>query len=345
LQNRSSNKKVRSRAFCILGFLLAFLSAPEIKAATEPAPLPRMAARTNVTAKTAVVAGKTNALAAGRQSSAKTNAASGSQTLLTRTKAQTVDFFHRLQGTRAFYPVIIGVPVCLILAGMSFFKSIKSRSRRAKAAASELQAPSLASRPAKKPARIHSCNVLQVRSDARHLWQFEAQDAGFVLNRQQTTLPGEAFPARLVAKNWRALFQRKLNVAWLPAEEVFLRVAQFPRSDFNETLAMVELQLEKLSPIPVAQIVWSIHVLPHTQETLQTVVVMIVARNVVEEFLGQLEGQGYLADRLELSLLDQLQATPIIEDGAWIYPQASDGKTTALVPVPRTMAGAVLMMR
>ena len=82
-------------------------------------------------------------------------------------------------------------------------------------------------------------------------------------------------------------------------------------SDFDETLAMVELQLEKLSPMPVAQIVWSIHVLPHAEGNLQTVIVMIVARNAVEEFLGQLEGQGYLADRLELPLLDQLQATTI----------------------------------
>jgi len=289
-----------------------------------------MAARTNLTVKPGMAVGKTNALP-GRLSAAKTNAAAGSQTILARTKAQTVDSFHRLQGTSAFYPVIIGVPVCLILAGIFFFKSIKSKSRRAKVAASELQAPSLASRPVKRPARIHSCNVLQVGAEARHLWQFEAQDAGFALNRQQTSLPGEALPARIVAKSWQTLFQRKLNVAWLPADQVFLRVAQFPRSDFNETLAMVELQLEKLSPIPVAQIVWSIHILPHTQEMSQTVVVMIVARNVVEEFLGQLEGHGYLADRLELSLLDQLQATPIVEDGAWIYPQVKDGKATALV--------------
>jgi len=72
-------------------------------------------------------------------------------------------------------------------------------------------------------------------------------------------------------------------------------------------------------------------VLPHTQENHQTVIVLIVARELVEEFLGQLEGQGYQADRLELPLLDQLQATAITEDGAWIYPQAQEGKTTALV--------------
>jgi hypothetical protein len=58
---------------------------------------------------------------------------------------------------------------------------------------------------------------------------------------------------------------------------------------------------------------------------------MMVERSVVEEFLGRLEGQGFLADRLELPLLDQLQTTAITEDGAWIYPEAVGGKTTALV--------------
>ena len=78
--------------------------------------------------------------------------------------------------------------------------------------------------------------------------------------------------------------------------------------------------MEKLSPMPVTQVVWSIQVLPHAEGNLQTVIVMIVARNAVEEFLGQLEGQGYLADRLEMPLLDQLQATTVTQDGAWIYP-------------------------
>jgi hypothetical protein len=138
-------------------------------------------------------------------------------------------------------------------------------------------------------------------------------------------------PKSLVAKDVRSLFQRKLNVAWLPPENVFLRVAQLPHSEFNETLAMVELQLEKLSPLPVAQIVWNIQVLPHTGGNMQTIVVIIVARNVVEEFLGQLEGQGYLADRLELPVLDQLSATAINDDGAWVYPEALGSRNTALV--------------
>jgi len=56
---------------------------------------------------------------------------------------------------------------------------------------------------------------------------------------------------------------------------------------------------------------------------MQTVVVIVVARQVVEEFLGQLEAQEYMADRLDLPLIDLLQATKITGDGAWIYPSVA----------------------
>ncbi len=180
-------------------------------------------------------------------------------------------------------------------------------------------------------ARWHSCNVLQVRAAAQQLWQFDTRNGEFVLNREQAGPLGQRLPANLVTKTWRSLWQHKLNVAWLPPENVFLRVAQFPHSSFEETLAMVELQLEKLSPIPVTQVVWSIQVLPHAAGNLQTVIVILAERKAVEEFLGQLEGQGYLADRLEIPALDQLQATVVKEDGAWLYPGACGGENSALV--------------
>jgi hypothetical protein len=180
-------------------------------------------------------------------------------------------------------------------------------------------------------ARWHLCNVLNVGADARRLWQFDARNGGFVLNREQTSFPGEPLPDKLIRKNWSALFQRKLNVAWLPPEHVFFRVIQLPRASFDETLSMLELQLEKLSPMPVTQIVWSVQLLPHPAQNLQTAIVIIAARNAVEEFLGKLEEQGYLADRLELPLLDQLQATPVSENGAWIYAEVFAGKNTGLV--------------
>jgi len=56
-----------------------------------------------------------------------------------------------------------------------------------------------------------------------------------------------------------------------------------------------------------------------------------VARDVVEEFLGKLEGQGYLADRLELPMLDQLQTTRVSGDGAWVYPETTGLNSRALV--------------
>jgi len=214
-------------------------------------------------------------------------------------------------------------------------------------------------------ARWHSCNILQIASDANCLWQFDAKGGGFALNREHRAALDEPLPPRLIAKSWGSLWQPQLNVAWLPPENVFLRVIELPKSSFEETFAMVELQLEKLSPMPVTQIVWTIHVLschgdPPRQneaemgakaeaatsaetraEDLQTVVVVIAERSVVEEFLGKLEGRGYLADRLEVPMLDQLEATPATEDGlsrqseaaadVWIYPVALAGQSAALV--------------
>ncbi len=178
-------------------------------------------------------------------------------------------------------------------------------------------------------ARWHSCNVLQAGVATRHLWQFDARNSSFALKRDQTVSAGEPALEKLAGKNWSSLWQPKLNVAWLPPEDVFIRVAHLPRSTPEEVRAMVELQLEKLSPIPVTQVVWTMQILPHTSGPMDTVVVIIAARNTVEEFLGHLEEQGYLADRLELALLDQLQATAVSGDGAWIYAEA--GRTVALV--------------
>jgi hypothetical protein len=140
-----------------------------------------------------------------------------------------------------------------------------------------------------------------------------------------------------------------MNVAWLPPEHVFLRVIELPKGAFEETLSMVELQLEKLSPLPVAQIVWTIHVLPENAPAtptpsqpeqggesapavqMQSVVVVIVERSAVEEFLGHLEQSGYLADRLEVPMLDQFDTTATAGDGVWIYPQTMSGQSAALV--------------
>jgi len=191
-------------------------------------------------------------------------------------------------------------------------------------------------------ARWHLCNIL----GAHRLWLFDAKGDGFVLNREHSVAAAGTLPARFVAKSWSSLWQPRLNIAWLPPESVFLRVIELPISNFDETLAMAELQLEKLSPIPAAQIVWSIHILPrrdvgaktdaaHAGGELQSVVVVIAERRAVEEFLGGLEDRGYLADRLETPMLDQLEATSATNEGAApdarIYPTTLGGHNAALI--------------
>lgn len=195
---------------------------------------------------------------------------------------------------------------------------------------------SVGSAPTKRSARAASrrwslCNVLHLRADSGRVWQFDAGGKEFRLNREHAAQPGEALPPALVGKSWSSLYQPRLNVAWLPPEHVFIRVAQFPLSSPEETRAMVDLQLEKLSPIPVTQAVWTMQVLPHSTDNMQTIVVTIVPRSAVEEFLGRLEGQSYLADRLEVPMLDQLEATEVRGNGAWIYPEARGGGNSALV--------------
>ena len=198
--------------------------------------------------------------------------------------------------------------------------------------------------------RWNSCNILHVAPDAKRVWQFDVKGGGFVLDRELRVAHTEKMPAKGIAKQWSSLWQPKLNVAWLPAENVFLRVVELPASNFEETLAMVELQLEKFSPLPVTQIVWTMHVIgTHTApakgdaapESLQTVIVVIVERKVVEEFLGRLEKEGFLADRLETPMLDQLEAVMTGADGlsrqseaaadAWFFPLSLGGQNAALV--------------
>ena len=188
--------------------------------------------------------------------------------------------------------------------------------------------------------RWNTCNLLHLAPDAKRLWQFDVKGGSFVLGREQRVAHTENLPAKGIAKSWTSLWQPKLNIAWLPQESVFLRVVELPASSYDETLAMVELQLEKLSPLPVTQIVWTLHVMgthqsppkaDGTVENLQTVVVVIAERSSVEEFLGRLEQDGFFADQLEIPMLDQLEAAATGDDGVWLFPFSLGGQNAALV--------------
>jgi hypothetical protein len=179
-----------------------------------------------------------------------------------------------------------------------------------------------------------SCNVLSLAAGSRRLWRFATGGGQASLNGEQNGTAEATLPQRYVGKDWRTLVSPKLNLAWLPLDQVFLRVIQLPKCDFTELLAMLEFQLEKLSPQPVAQVVWSAEVIP-SQSTapseLQTVLVFIATRSFVEEFLGNLENKGYLADQLEVPFLNQLLAAKVERDGAWLYLVPFGSRTLGMV--------------
>jgi len=175
-------------------------------------------------------------------------------------------------------------------------------------------------------ARWQSAILLHSSAAGRRLWQLSASGDKFTVQSEKALLTNDPLPFGLVGKDWHTLIRPKLNIAWLPADKVFLRAVQLPASDTADILQMVELQMEKLSPLPVTHVVWSVFLMPRPDdkpESLQTVIVIIAARSAAEEFLGQLETQGFLADRLEAPGLDQLLAVDIREEGVWIVPGAS----------------------
>jgi hypothetical protein len=182
-----------------------------------------------------------------------------------------------------------------------------------------------------KTPRWHTCNILDARLERRQLWQFGRDNTSAKLASERVILSTDPLPERQVSRTLHDLWQPKLNVAWLPSSQVMVRVVHLPPSEPKELPGMVELQLERLSPLPVAQIVWTFEALPAPEGQPQTVIVIIAARNAVEAFLDDLEGHGYLPDRLELPQVQELLSTDTKGDGVWILPREEGGKTVCLV--------------
>jgi hypothetical protein len=171
-----------------------------------------------------------------------------------------------------------------------------------------------------KKKRFHSCNVLDSSPVERHLWHFTVERNDVKLQKEDAVPAASPLPPKLVAKDWSELVQPKLNIAWLPADQVFVRVVQLPIVERAELMSMLEFQLEKISPLPVPQILWSAEILPSSADKMQTAIVCIVSRDVVEGFVGAVEQQNYQPDRLEIPQINQVLSDGVREDGAWVYP-------------------------
>ena len=178
-----------------------------------------------------------------------------------------------------------------------------------------------------------SCNLFEPANEGSRLWQFSVSSKKVKLSGDLRVAEGDDPPAKAVGKNWSDLLSRKLNIATLPPEKVFLRVVELPSCEPDELLPMVEFQIEELSPLPMAQAVWAAEVVPGSAsaEGNQTVLVMIAERKVVGDRLDELEAVSYLADRVEVPLLRELVPGEPREDGAHI--QLVQGADTVLALV------------
>lgn len=183
----------------------------------------------------------------------------------------------------------------------------------------------------KKQQPWQTCNIVRENETERRLWQFRPRGTGCVLAREYAAVGSQQLPAKASAKDFQTLFKKSLNVAWLPPGDVFLSVVVLPTKETSELKDMLELQLEKLSPLPIAQTSWTYVPLPGRDEMQTRVLLVVVPRHVVNAFVGRLETEGYLADRLELPQIDELLASLGEGDGVWVFPHRTKDRTLALV--------------
>ena len=190
-----------------------------------------------------------------------------------------------------------------------------------------------------KKTKWSSCNLLEPATEGSRLCQFSVSPKKVKLSGDLRVADLIELPAKAVGKDWSDLLSRKLNIATLPPEKVFLRVVELPECEPDELLPMVEFQIEDLSPLPLAQAVWSAEAVPGSTGTEgnQTVLVMIAERGVVEDRLDELEAANYLADRVEVPLLRELVPGEPREDGAHI--QLVQGADSVLALVSWWFAG------
>lgn len=183
-------------------------------------------------------------------------------------------------------------------------------------------------------AGIDSCNVLDQTRDSRRLWRFTAGGGQVKKSSEFSGLPSDPLPRKQFTKGWSSLWHKSVNIAWLPPDQAFIAAVKVPKTDSDEELrTMIEFQLERISPLPITQIVWGFEKVPHHSnlpDELRTAIVVIASRSAVERRLGELEDDGYQPDRLDVPFLHHLLTMSIQDDGVWVFPFESEGRSFCL---------------
>ena len=159
-----------------------------------------------------------------------------------------------------------------------------------------------------------SCSVVTKKSGETWLRSFAAKGKTFQLSKSLTATEEEAFPKVKYDKTWRDTFQSNLNIALLPASDVFLRILELPTNVSSEIQEMLELQLEQISPLPPAQIFWTYEIVEGSSASNEkqstTVIVIIAEQKVIYDFLGDLQSRNFYTDRLTVENIHQITTVP-----------------------------------
>ena len=181
-----------------------------------------------------------------------------------------------------------------------------------------------------KKASFQGATVLAIIPEGKRLWRFGVSGEKISRSSDLKVIPGQPLPPKEIARNWRLLVQPRIDIAWLPTDQVFVRSIILPPGDVSEVAGMVEFQLERLSPLAVTQIVWTADVMPSKPGEPQVAVVTIASRAGVEEFLGSLEESKYIADQLDVPLVRELCALPSLENGLRLIVEEFPGSMNCL---------------
>lgn len=180
----------------------------------------------------------------------------------------------------------------------------------------------------KRKTRENVCHVLVDGDKTGQVLIFERTKDG-VKEAGQVAVPSNgAVPAKVGARDWQLLLKPRLDVAWMSGEDVCLRLIELPTSDPAEVASMVDIQLEKISPLPPSQVVAGFEVLGALPSGGVSVLVVIAPRSAVEARLDALRARGFVVDRLDVAMAREL-ASQATEDGLWII--TDPGETLGLL--------------
>jgi hypothetical protein len=168
--------------------------------------------------------------------------------------------------------------------------------------------------------------VLVTGPEGDRVMSFDPAGAGVKVRQVHPVPTGGPVPEKVAGRDWQLLLSPRLDLAWVPGGDVYLKLTELPSTDPAEVRSMAELLLEKLSPLPPAQVVCGAEIIGSVDAGVSSVLLVIVARNRVEERLAGLATRGFTAGRLDVGLARELLATAR-EDGLWLLedPERSPG--------------------